>query len=315
MTGGPSDAPVVVLAGPTAVGKSAIALLLSHKLGGEIVSVDSMQVYRGMDIGTAKPTSEERGRVPHHLIDVAEASEPFNAAEFVRLAQPAIAEIHRRGRVPILCGGTGLYLAALFQGLGSGPAGDPLLRARLEQTPQVELLAELKECDLATWETIDRENSRRVVRAVEIWRLTGKPPSTQRADWNRSLAKAGWRCHGFAFSRSNSDLHRRIEQRVDWMFQNGLIAETERLLAKGLDKNPTAMQSIGYRQVAEHLRGVRSLGETIELVKIRTRQFSKRQMTWFKRQFELEWFRLEKETAPETIAGRLAQEVQSAGVH
>jgi tRNA dimethylallyltransferase len=309
---------LLLLAGPTAVGKSAIALRLAEALGGEIVSVDSMQVYRGMDIGTDKPAPADRARVPHHLIDVMEVTEPFDAAQFVRLAQLAVTDIQSRGRLPILCGGTGLYFKAFLEGLGQAPPADAALRAVLAGTPLPDLLRELAECDPVTYERIDRQNPRRVIRAVEVIRLTGKPFSAQRADWHdagrstatlRSAAKeAGHHAaNRFGLARTPADLHQRIDARVDAMFRQGWVAETEELLKCGLAQNQTAMQALGYRQIVEHLRGARSLAETIELVKIRTRQFAKRQMTWFRRQLRLAWINLESQANPDaavrTIAG------------
>ena len=172
---------LLLLAGPTAVGKSAIALRLAEERGGEIVSVDSMQVYRGLDIGTAKPSHADRARAPHHLIDVVDVTESFDAAQFVRLAHLAVADIQSRGRLPILCGGTGLYFKAFLEGLGQTPPADVSLRAVLEATPLPELLRELAERDPATYDRIDRRNPRRLIRAVEVIRLTGKPFSAQRA--------------------------------------------------------------------------------------------------------------------------------------
>src|SRR6185437_7576011 len=176
------------LAGPTAVGKSEMALLLAEKIGGEIISVDSMQVYRGLDIGTAKPSAEERTRARHHLIDAMDLAESFDAAKFVQLANAAVSEIQSRGRVPIFCGGTGLYFKAFLEGLGEAPAADGALRAELEAMPLEALLAELAEKDHATFEKIDRNNPRRVVRAVEVIRLTGKPFSMQKAQWADPVA-------------------------------------------------------------------------------------------------------------------------------
>ena len=176
----------ILLAGPTAVGKSGVALLLAEQLDGEIVSVDSMQVYRGLDIGTAKPPAAERARVPHHLIDVADITEPFDAARFVELARRAVADIQSRNRRPILCGGTGLYFKAFLDGLGEAPPADQQLRAVLEAMPPDELLRELAERDPATFENIDRLNPRRLIRAVEVIRLTGKPFSAQRARWSET---------------------------------------------------------------------------------------------------------------------------------
>jgi len=294
--------PFVVLAGPTAVGKSDVALLLAERLAGEIVSVDSMQVYRGLDIGTGKPSLEQRARAAHHLIDVADVAEPFDAAQFARLARQAIADIQARGRLPILCGGTGLYFKACLEGLGASPPGDKSLRAQLEAAPLPELLLELAQRDPVAYERIDRANSRRVVRAVEVIRLTGKPFSEQRVPWNASTPGEQFR---FGLVRSQAELHTRINLRVDEMFQRGLVSETEQLLERGLAQNGNASQALGYRQVIEHLEGKRPLAETIELVKIRTRQFAKRQMTWFRKHARLSWLHPFPGEPAERIADRL----------
>jgi len=300
----------VLIAGPTAVGKSEVALLLAEKLNGEIISVDSMQVYRGLDIGTAKPSSEERRRVPHHLIDVASLTESFDAARFAQRAIAETKKIQQRGRVPILCGGTGLYFKAYLQGLGEAPPSDAPLRARLERTPLADLLEDLQRLDPATFQTIDRSNPRRVVRAIEVIRLTGKPFSIQRAAWDGGSGKRSGsdRVVCFGLARETEDLRRRIDARVDTMFAGGLVEETQQLLEQGLAANRTAMQAIGYRQVVEHLRGERPLAETLALVKTRTRQFAKRQMTWFRRQLELIWLPVESDEASEHVAARLMEQ-------
>jgi len=297
---------LLVLAGPTAVGKSALAVGLAERLGGEIVSVDSMQVYRGLDIGTAKPSAEQRARVPHHLIDVVEVSQPFDAARFAQLAVEAVAGIQARGRVPILCGGTGLYFKALFEGLGEAPPGDAALRSALGAMPLPELLRELAERDPLAYGRIDRQNPRRVIRAVEVIRLTGRPFSEQRAQWDGGPQTAGHGCLLLGLQRAAGDLRRRIDARVQEMIRRGLEAETRRLLQEGLGQNPTAMQALGYRQVAQYLAGQRSLAETVELVKVRTRQLAKRQMTWFRRQMRLRWIRLEGEPETEGVVEQLA---------
>jgi tRNA dimethylallyltransferase len=299
----------IFIAGPTAVGKSAVALALAEKIGGENITVDSMQVYRGLDIGTAKPTADERKKIPHHLLDVCKLNEAFDAAQFIRLAQKAVAEIQSRGRTPIFCGGTGLYFKAYLDGLGEAPPADEKLRAELEAAPFAALLAELRERDPAAYEKIDKQNPRRVIRAVEVIRLTGKKFSEQRSEWRVGSSRCDDRTAQravptiFCFKRSTEDLHRRINVRVDEMFSLGLVDETRELLKRGLAENKFAMQAIGYRQVVEHLRGERDLAETIELVKIRTRQFAKRQLTWFRRHGNCEWITLAPgETADATLA-------------
>jgi tRNA dimethylallyltransferase len=279
----------IFIAGPTAVGKSEIALALAEKIGSEIISVDSMQVYRGLDIGTAKPDATTQKKILHHLIDVCDLTEPFDAAKFVQLANQAVAEIQSRKKTPVFCGGTGLYFKAFLDGLGEAPPANPKLRAELEAAPLEELLKELRERDPDAYEKIDKKNPRRVIRAIEVIRTTGKSFSSQRANWTEQSTANG---PLYLFTRSAGDLRRRIDVRVDEMFRRGLVEETRELLKHGLAENKTAMQAIGYRQVAEHLRGEHTLPETIELVKIRTRQFAKRQLTWFRRHGNCQWIEL-----------------------
>jgi tRNA dimethylallyltransferase len=301
-----SQPQTILIAGPTAVGKSEIALQFAEQLGGEIISVDSMQVYRGLDIGTAKPSSAERARVPHHLINICDLTDSFDAAQFARRAHRAVPEIQSRGRVPIFCGGTGLYFKAFLDGLAEAPSADAKLRAELEATPLENLLAELRERDPAAYEKIDRKNPRRIIRAVEVIRLTGKPFSEVQSPKSKVQ---GQKPEFFCFTRSSDDLRKRVDARVDAMFARGLVDETRELLKRGLEQNKTAMQAIGYRQVVEHLRGDRSLKETIELVKVRTRQFAKRQLTWFRRQLDPEWIELKPDESLEKIAQKICDAI------
>ena len=292
----------VFIAGPTAVGKSAVALALAEKIGGEIISVDSMQVYRGLDIGTAKPTAAERARVPHHLLDLCDLSEAFDVAQFVQQAEKAVADIRSRNKTPIFCGGTGLYFKAFLEGLGEAPPSNEKLREELRAAPLAALLDELRERDPAAYKKIDKQNPRRVIRAIEVIRLTGKKFSEQRSEWTTQRVEIAEK-KLICFQRTPEDLHQRINVRVDEMFQRGLVAETRELLQRGLAENMFAMQAIGYRQVVEHLRGERDLAKTIELVKARTRNFAKRQLTWFRRHGNCMWLELKPgETAEETLA-------------
>jgi tRNA dimethylallyltransferase len=301
----------IFIAGPTAVGKSGIALALAEQLGGEIISVDSMQVYRGLDIGTAKTSLAERARVPHHLIDICELTDSFDAAQFIRLAQKAVEEIQSRQKIPIFCGGTGLYFKAYLSGLGEAPSANPELRAELEAASFESLLRELRERDPVAYEKIDKQNPRRVIRAVEVIRLSGKKYSEQRAEWKAGSSRCVDRTAQrdipaiFFYTRSPADLRNRINTRVDEMFARGLVDETRELLQRGLERNRTAMQAIGYRQAVEHLRGERSLAETIEHVKIRTHQFAKRQLTWFRRQLAPVWIELKPDEPLEAVAANL----------
>ena len=216
-------------------------------------------------------------------------------------------KLNRENKFPIFCGGTGLYFKAFLEGIGEAPPADATLRAELEAMPLAQLLEELRERDPAAYETIDRKNPRRVIRAIEVIRTTGKPFSSQRSSWNAQPATGS---KLLLFTRSAADLRRRIDVRVDEMFRRGLVEETRELLKHGLTDNKTAMQAIGYRQVVEYLRGDRTharvLAQTIELVKIRTRQFAKRQLTWYRRHGNCQWIELQPEETVEEILRRLA---------
>lgn len=302
---------VVALVGPTASGKSGVALELARMLGAEVVSVDSMQVYRGMDIGTAKPTAAEQALVPHHLIDLTNVDTGFDAAAFRAAALPAIDGILARGKIPLLCGGTGFYFAALLGRLSRAPAGSPELRAELESAPLEQLLAELRQRDPAAFESVDRRNRRRVLRAVEVCRLTGQPFSKPRPAPTATVAahpledERMWRTFGLL--RTAEDLRARIERRVRAMFDQGLLEETRKLMAAGLEQNRTALQAIGYRQCVEHLRGERSLAVTRELIQTRTRQLARRQMTWFRRQLRVTWLTVRQEEEATETAARICK--------
>jgi tRNA dimethylallyltransferase len=296
----------LALVGATATGKSDVALALAGRLNAEIVSVDSMQVYRGLDIGTAKPTPAERARLKHHLIDVVDLAQPFNAATFAHAANAAILDIQRRGHYVILCGGTGLYFKALLEGLTSTPPADPALRATLESTPLRILLDELRLRDPSTFKQIDHRNKRRIVRAIEILRLTGYPPLAQPTARRPSPTPAkNLLLATFGLTRETNDLRLRIESRVDAMFAHGLVTETKELLPLGLATNRTALQAIGYRQVFEYLQGQRSLTDTIALVKQKSRQLARRQMTWFRNQQNVSWIAVSSLEPADVTADRL----------
>lgn len=293
----------IYIAGPTASGKSELALRLAERLGGEIISVDSMQVYRGLDIGTAKPSAEEQRRVAHHLIDILDLEAGFDAALFLKFAKRAEEEIQERGRIPIYCGGTGLYFKALAAGIGAGPPGDAALRSELAAVPLESLLRELEAKDPTTFRSIDRANPRRVIRAVEVLRITGRPFSAQRESWEKPQPAGKW----IGLARERADLNERINRRVEAMFAAGLVEETRGLISAGLERNANAMQAIGYRQVVEHLRGERGLAETIELIQQRTRQFAKRQVTWFRRQLDLTWIEVPADGTAEWVLERVLE--------
>ena len=236
----------VFLVGPTAGGKSAVALKLARRIDGEIVSADSMQVYRGMDIGTAKPSADERALVPHHLIDVCEVGDAFDAKRFVDLATKAIAGIHGCNRVALVVGGTGLYVRALRRGLFEGPSRNDELRARVEKMNAAQLFEELQRVDPQTAERIDRHNPRRLVRALEVFYGTGKPIGELQRQWLNDEPKDA-AAPMFCLSREREDLYARIERRIDEQIAAGWVGEVQRLLTRGLEKNATAMQAAGYR--------------------------------------------------------------------
>lgn len=293
----------LLLTGPTASGKTAVALEIARSMGGEIISADSMQVYRGMDIGTAKASRMEREQVRHHLIDLVDVSEPFDAARWLDLARQVHSEVIRRESIPIFCGGTGLYFKLWLDGIGDTALADPRLRSELEAMPLDALKEELRGGDPEVFARIDLRNPRRVVRAVELLRLTGRAQATRRRPGPASSSGA----MVIVLRRAADDLRRRIEARVNEMFSAGLVEETRRLLHQGLESNRTAMQAIGYRQVTEHLLGARNLPETMDLVKQRTWQFARRQMTWFRHQLPVRWLDVCEADSVPMIAERVME--------
>ena len=285
---------ILAIVGPTASGKSALALALAKRLGGEIVSCDSMQIYRGMDIGTAKPTASEREEVPHHLIDVADPEQDFSVMDFVAAAERATADILSRGKLPVLCGGTGLYLDAFLRGEeAETPGADPVLRAELtalaDERGAEHLHAMLREVDPESAETVHPNNVRRVVRALEIYRATGVPKS----EWDRRSLQQPSRYDAVVLGLAYSDrelLYRRIESRVDQMIQAGLVAETRDLMQCGVfEASRTASAAIGYKELLPYLRGEQSLNDAITELKTATRRYAKRQMTWFLAKPYVQW--------------------------
>jgi tRNA dimethylallyltransferase len=276
---------IVAVVGPTASGKSALAEELAQRLGGEVVSCDSMQIYRGMDIGTAKPTAVDRAKVAYHLLDVADPHEPFSMVDYVLAADAAIAEITARGRLPILCGGTGLYLDAVLRGAPESPGGDPAVRAELaalaEERGNEYLHGLLCEVDAESGAATHASNLRRVIRALEIYRTTGIPKS----EWDRRSREQPPRYDAQIlglFFQNRELLYGRIERRVDEMIAMGLVEETARLSAAGVfDCNGTAAAAIGYKELLPYLRGECTLEEAIDALKTATRRYAKRQITWF----------------------------------
>jgi len=288
----PETPVLVVVLGPTAVGKSRVAVDLALRFGGEIIGGDSIQVYRGFDIGTDKPTSAERRGVPHHLIDTVDPTVQFTAADFVREALAAAQDISARGRLPIVAGGTGLYLKALVDGLFPGPGRDPALRAALEAEARQKgldvLFRRLGEIDPAYAAKIRGRDRVRIVRALEVHAATGRPISEHFLATASPVA--GRRVVRIGLRLERAMLVRRIEDRVDRMFARGLVGEVRGLLEKGIPEDAPPFRALGYRHVLEHLRGGLGLDEAVALTKADTRQYAKRQMTWFRKMAEVAWF-------------------------
>ena len=286
--------PVIAVAGPTASGKSALALRLCRDYNGELISCDSMQIYKGMDIGTAKPSLEERKEIPHHLIDICEPNEDFSAAAFAELAAKAIADVRARGKMPILCGGTGLYLDSLLNGVDFGEMdSDPDYRAELfafaEKEGAEALHERLKQLDPQAAEAIHPNNVKRVVRALEICRFSGmtKTEWDQKAVQKESPYAA---CILALDYKCRENLYARIHMRVDEMFEMGLEQEARSLLEAGhLSPDTTAGGAIGYKELLGYLRGEMTKEEASDAIKTATRHYAKRQLTWFRRNPNIHW--------------------------
>jgi len=278
----------VIIAGPTASGKSGLAVTLASRFNGEIISADSMQVYRRMDIGTAKPTAEERGGVAHHMIDVVEPDEPFTAALYASMALERIREVHERGCNPFVAGGTGLYIKALTGGIFKGPEADPALRAGLEELETPRLHARLRQVDPAGAAAIHPNNRVRVIRALEVWELTKRPISEFHAE--HAFAEEPLKTLKIGLELERGEINARIDARVDEMMAAGLLEETRGLLKAGYSPSLKPMGALGYKEMVEHIEGRCSLDDAVEDLKKNTRRYAKRQMTWFRKDPDIRWF-------------------------
>jgi len=285
---------ILIIVGPTAVGKTATALWLAQEFSGEIISCDSMQVYRGFDLGTDKPSPEERKLVPHHLIDFLDPTEQFSAADFAFQALAIAEEIIGRGHLPIVVGGTGLYHQALTAGLFKGPGRDQALRQKLKTEAREfgleKLYQKLQEVDPEYARKITPKDSIRIIRALEVYYKTGRPISEHFRLTESPLQARGFIPGQIGLKLERKELYRRIEERVDRMFEKGLVAEVRKLLEMGLPEEATPFKGLGYRQVLRYLKGEISLEEAIRLTKLETRHYAKRQMTWFRKTPGLTWF-------------------------
>lgn len=302
--------PVVVIVGPTAVGKSRIAVEVAKAFETEVLTADSRQVYRGMDVGTDKPASEERQAVPHRLIDLVDPDESFNAGLYRRQAIDEIERLYRDCRLPLVVGGTGLYVRTLLKGLCDAPQADPIMRKALRQEAEDQgydrLYARLVDVDPVIAARLHPRDESKVIRALEVYQLSGRRMSEFQQE------------HGFAerpfvtlmigLNRDRDVLYRRIEGRIDWQLAHGLIEETKQLLAQGYRRDSAAMR-LGYRQVAEHLAGEYDAAEMVRRFKRDTRHFSKRQMTWFRKEPGIQWLMIEEPEPVQHTTTRVIEQI------
>jgi tRNA dimethylallyltransferase len=282
---------LIIILGPTGVGKSAVGVNLAHEFNGEIITCDSMQVYKGFDIGTDKPPSAMLQKVPHHLLDIVDSASQFTAADFVREALAEIPLIKRRGRLPFVIGGTGLYLKALLIGLFPGPGKDAGLRERLETEAREEgldsLRKKLEEVDPSYARMIGQRDKIRIIRALEVYYLTHTPISLHFR--NTKSAVSDFHLLKIGLQLERMELYRRIEERVERMFRNGIIKEVEGLLAQGVEENAPPFRALGYKYVLQLLKAEIALEEAIFLTKRDTRHYAKRQITWFRKMAGINW--------------------------
>jgi len=293
---------VVVLVGPTAVGKTETALNMALELNCEIISADSMQVYRGMDIGTAKASPAEQHLVRHHLLDIVDPDQRFTVADWVNHAERAVADITARGKLPLITGGTGLYINAFIDGfLFPDQSADEELRRELYQLAKAdpeELYRQLEAVDPKTAARLHPNDHRRIVRALEVYYASGKPISEMQA---KTPAQQNYKAVMIGLNRRRQHLYQRIEVRVDQMIAAGLVDEVKALL-KQYPNQPTALQAIGYKEIAMVLQDQITLDEAIALIKRETRRYAKRQLSWFRRDPRIRWYDLDETTASEIIA-------------
>ena len=290
--------PLVIVLGPTAVGKSEHAIELAQRFDMEIINADSMQVYRGMDIGSAKPSPAQRNLVTHHLIDIKNPDEDFSAAQFRKEALNSIASLHRKGKQSLVVGGTGLYIRALTRGLFPAPPADHRLREKLKEQEKNNgkwyLHRELTKIDPVAASRIHPNDTFRVIRALEVFHLTGKSISEQHQ--NHQFKESYFNVLKIGLTRDRKELYDRIERRVDLMITSGLAEEVKSLLTKGYPPTIKPFQSLGYKQVLGFLQGETDMDEAVQLIKRNTKRYAKRQITWFKKDAEIQWVTLPQQS-------------------
>ncbi len=295
---------IVCVAGPTASGKTQLAVALAKELHGEVVSCDSMQVYRHMNIGTAKPTREEMDGIVHHMLDVAEPEEAFSAGRYVEQADPIVRDILARGKTCILCGGTGLYMDSLMAGRTFAPIPQTGRREALEQLAQTEgieaVLQKLRQVDPESAERLHPSDQRRIIRALEVYEETGRTITAHNEETKKQPPRYEGLWLGLDFE-DRAELYARIDLRVEKMMAEGLLAEIEMLLARGVPQGATSLQAIGYKEPLAALRGEMTMEEAVEKIKLESRRYAKRQLTWFRRNDKIHWLRRRGDTPFEDL--------------
>jgi tRNA dimethylallyltransferase len=296
------------LSGATAVGKSGVGLALARRLGAEIISLDSMAIYRGMDVGTAKPTTAQRAAVRHHLVDIVDPADEYSVAQYVDAAAESVADVRARGQKVLFVGGTPLYLKSLLRGLFDGPPANWEVREQIEaelaNVGQAALHERLTQVDPVAASAIHPHDTRRMIRALEVFRATGEPISHQQLTFEEG--RPANECRVFVLRRERAELHRRIERRVETMIGSGLIDEVRRLTADGHVLGRTASQAVGYREVLSFLAGEYGRDEMVERIKVRTRRFAKRQGTWFRSLSECRFIDVAGKVDPDAVAEQIA---------
>lgn len=283
---------VIVIAGPTASGKTGLSVEVAKQLHTEIVSADSMQIYQGMDVGTAKVTEDEMCGIPHHMIDIVSPMENYNVSRYVEDARPIVDDILSRGKIPVIAGGTGLYINSLVYGYDLAPIpSDDAVREEITQLYKEKggeyLLEELRRIDPKTAERLHPNNARRLIRALEVYRISGTTISDQ--EERTKNAPKPYDVKFFVLDTDRDKLYERINRRVDLMLENGLVTEVKTLLEQGIPKTNTSMQAIGYKEIVEYLDGYLTLDEAVEKLKMESRRYAKRQLTWFRRNEGAHW--------------------------
>ena len=300
---------VLVIGGPTASGKKRISLKLADRFNGEIVSADSRKIYRYLDIGTAKPSEEDRKVIPHHLIDIVDPDEPFSAGDWTACASKAVNDIHARGKLPILSGGTGFYLKAFMEGLSEGISSDPYIREQLERELDASggaaMHRKLGEIDPVRAAELHENDTVRILRALEIWQVTGKTFTEM-----RNFPKITGGEYGYFYlgvTRNRTELYRTIDIRAEKMMSAGLLNEIKSVLGRGYTRDLTSLDTVGYKEWFSYLDGERSYESCFELMKRNTRRYAKRQLTWFRAQPGIRWIDAEKPDEMELMLNDIEQ--------